>query len=168
MTPLAALVRSRIAEDGPMRLDAYMGLALGHPTLGYYATRDPLGAAGDFTTAPEISQMFGELVGLWLVQAWIDQGRPDPFVLAEFGPGRGTLMRDALRASRAVPAFLAAALMAGIWALAVVTRFDYTLLAPTGGLTGENALLLVGLTLPLAFTGAGRWSLDSMRTDGRP
>lgn len=109
MTPLAALVRSRIAEDGPMRLDAYMGLALGHPTLGYYATRDPLGAAGDFTTAPEISQMFGELVGLWLVQAWIDQGRPDPFVLAEFGPGRGTLMRDALRAARAVPAFLAAA-----------------------------------------------------------
>lgn len=65
-------------------------------------------------------------------------------------------------------AFLAAALMAGIWALAVVTRFDYTLLTPTGGLTGENALLLVGLTLPLAFTGAGRWSLDSMRTDGRP
>jgi SAM-dependent MidA family methyltransferase len=92
-----------------MRLDAFMGLALGHPTLGYYATRDPLGAAGDFTTAPEVSQMFGELVGLWLVQVWIDQGRPDPFVLAEFGPGRGTLMRDALRAAQGVPAFGAAA-----------------------------------------------------------
>ncbi len=109
MTALAALVRARIAEEGPMRLDAFMALALGHPTLGYYATRDPLGAAGDFTTAPEISQMFGELVGLWLVQAWIDQGRPAPFVLAEFGPGRGTLMRDALRAAGAVPEFLAGA-----------------------------------------------------------
>ena len=109
MTALADLVRARIAGEGPMRLDAFMALALGHPTLGYYATRDPLGAGGDFTTAPEISQMFGELAGLWLVQAWLDQGRPAPFVLAEFGPGRGTLMRDALRAARAVPEFLAAA-----------------------------------------------------------
>jgi NADH dehydrogenase [ubiquinone] 1 alpha subcomplex assembly factor 7 len=107
--PLEALIRARIAEEGPMRLDAFMALALGHPTLGYYATRDPFGEGGDFTTAPEISQMFGELVGLWLVQAWVDQGRPDPFVLVEFGPGRGTLMRDALRAARALPAFLAAA-----------------------------------------------------------
>jgi putative oxidoreductase len=65
-------------------------------------------------------------------------------------------------------AFLLAALMAGIWALAVVTRFDYTLLTEAGGLTGEAALLYVALALPLAFTGAGRWSLDSMRTDGRP
>jgi SAM-dependent MidA family methyltransferase len=109
VTALAALIETRIADEGPMRLDAFMALVLGHPTLGYYATRDPLGAAGDFTTAPEISQMFGELVGLWLVQAWTDQGRPDPFVLAEFGPGRGTLMRDALRAARASPGFLAAA-----------------------------------------------------------
>ena len=109
MTALADLVRARIAEEGPMRIDAFMALALGHPTLGYYATRDPLGAGGDFTTAPEISQMFGELTGLWLVQAWLDQGGPAPFVLAEFGPGRGTLMRDALRAARAVPEFLAAA-----------------------------------------------------------
>ena len=109
MTSLEALIGARVAEGGPMRLDAFMALALGHPTLGYYATRDPLGAAGDFTTAPEISQMFGELVGLWLVQAWADQGRPDPFVLAEFGPGRGTLMRDALRSARAMPGFLAAA-----------------------------------------------------------
>lgn len=106
---LADLIRARIVADGPMRLDAYMALALGHPTLGYYATRDPLGAGGDFTTAPEISQMFGELIGLWLAQVWDDQGRPDPFVLVEFGPGRGTLMRDALRAARALPPFLAAA-----------------------------------------------------------
>jgi NADH dehydrogenase [ubiquinone] 1 alpha subcomplex assembly factor 7 len=109
VTELAALVRARVAETGPMRLDTFMALALGHPTHGYYATRDPLGAGGDFITAPEISQMFGELVGLWLVQAWLDQGRPAPFVLAEFGPGRGTLMRDALRAAGSVPDFLAAA-----------------------------------------------------------
>ncbi len=109
MTPLAELIHARIAAEGPMRLDAFMALALGHPTLGYYGTRDPLGAAGDFTTAPEISQMFGELIGLWLAQVWIDQGSPDPFVLVEFGPGRGTLLADALRAVRAVPGFLAAA-----------------------------------------------------------
>ena len=108
-TPLEALLRARIDREGPLRLDAFMALALGHPSLGYYATRDPLGAAGDFTTAPEISQMFGELVGLWLAQVWDDQGRPDPFVLVEFGPGRGTLMRDALRSARAMPGFLAAA-----------------------------------------------------------
>ena len=88
-----------------MRLDDYMRLCLLHPQHGYYATRDPFGAAGDFITAPEISQMFGELVGLALAQAWLDQGSPAPFTLAELGPGRGTLMADALRATRAVPGF---------------------------------------------------------------
>ena len=92
-----------------MRLDAYMALCLGHPQHGYYATRDPLGAGGDFVTAPEISQMFGELVGAWTAQVWLDQGRPAPFVLAELGPGRGTLMRDALRATTTVAGFRDAA-----------------------------------------------------------
>lgn len=92
-----------------MRLDDYMRLCLLHPQHGYYATRDPFGAAGDFITAPEISQMFGELVGLALAQAWLDQGSPAPFTLAELGPGRGTLMADALRATRAVPGFHASA-----------------------------------------------------------
>lgn len=93
-----------------MSLADYMATALLHPDWGYYSTRDPLGAAGDFTTAPEISQMFGELIGLALAQAWSDQGRPTPFTLAEFGPGRGTLMADALRAAgRALPEFAAAA-----------------------------------------------------------
>jgi SAM-dependent MidA family methyltransferase len=103
---------ARIAAEGPMRLDDYMLTCLLHPTKGYYATRDPLGAAGDFTTAPEISQMFGELVGLALAQSWMDQGAPDPFVLAELGPGRGTLMADVLRATRGVPGFHAAARIA--------------------------------------------------------
>ncbi|PIE07552.1 MAG: methyltransferase [Rhodobacterales bacterium] len=86
-----------------------MAEALGHPELGYYTRRDPLGRAGDFTTAPEISQMFGELVGLALAQSWLDQGAPARFSLAELGPGRGTLMADLLRATRAVPGFHAAA-----------------------------------------------------------
>lgn len=92
-----------------MPVSRYMALALGHPRYGYYVTRDPLGAKGDFTTAPEISQMFGELLGLWAVAAWRQMGAPDPFVLAELGPGRGTLMADALRAARLVPAFAEAA-----------------------------------------------------------
>jgi SAM-dependent MidA family methyltransferase len=86
-----------------------MALCLGHPEHGYYATRDPFGAAGDFVTAPEISQMFGELVGAWAAQAWADAGAPDPVVLAELGPGRGTLMKDALRAAAGMPGFRAAA-----------------------------------------------------------
>ena len=77
MTPLGRLIAARIAAEGPMRLDAYMALCLGHPEHGYYATRDPLGAGGDFVTAPEVSQMFGELVGAWAAQVWADAGRPD-------------------------------------------------------------------------------------------
>ena len=86
-----------------------MAECLLHPTHGYYTTREPFGAQGDFTTAPEISQMFGELLGLCLAQAWLDQGAPAPFTLAELGPGRGTLMADLLRATRGVPGFHAAA-----------------------------------------------------------
>lgn len=92
-----------------MRLDEYMSTCLLHPTLGYYTTRAPFGLAGDFTTAPEISQMFGELIGLSLAQAWMDQGAPPAFTLAELGPGRGTLMKDVLRACANVPGFLDAA-----------------------------------------------------------
>ncbi|MEX0366740.1 MAG: class I SAM-dependent methyltransferase [Ruegeria sp.] len=102
---LRALLIERIRQDGPLSLADYMAECLLHPVHGYYTTRDPLGAAGDFTTAPEISQMFGELIGLALAQAWMDQGRPAPFTLAELGPGRGTLMADLLRATRAVPGF---------------------------------------------------------------
>ena len=105
MTPLGALLSRQIAATGPMTLADYMAACLLHPEHGYYATRDPLGASGDFTTAPEISQMFGEMLGLCLAQAWMDQGAPAPFVLAELGPGRGTLMADILRATARVPGF---------------------------------------------------------------
>ena len=106
---LADRLRARIAAAGPMTLADYMAECLFDPEGGYYATRDPLGRAGDFTTAPEISQMFGELAGLALAQSWIDQGRPAPFALAELGPGRGTLMADIWRAAGVVPGFRDAA-----------------------------------------------------------
>jgi NADH dehydrogenase [ubiquinone] 1 alpha subcomplex assembly factor 7 len=106
MTALADSLRRRIAIDGPLTVAQYMAEALGHPRHGYYATRDPLGTAGDFITAPEISQMFGELIGLWCADAWVRMDAPDPVSLVELGPGRGTLMADALRAAGwAMPAF---------------------------------------------------------------
>ncbi|MDE1148493.1 MAG: SAM-dependent methyltransferase [Azospirillaceae bacterium] len=105
---LADLLRRRIGREGPLRLSTFMGEALGHPTLGYYITRDPLGVAGDFTTAPEISQMFGELLGLWCAQMWLTLGSPERVHLVELGPGRGTLMADALRAMARVPGLIQA------------------------------------------------------------
>jgi NADH dehydrogenase [ubiquinone] 1 alpha subcomplex assembly factor 7 len=106
---LAELLRRRIRLSGPMTLADFMAEALGHPEHGYYITRDPLGAAGDFTTAPEVSQMFGELIGLWCAETWRTTVAPRPVHLVELGPGRGTLMADALRAARLAPDFLAAA-----------------------------------------------------------
>jgi NADH dehydrogenase [ubiquinone] 1 alpha subcomplex assembly factor 7 len=103
--PLAEHLRSLIALEGPVTVERYMDLCLRH----YYAARDPLGAAGDFTTAPEISQMFGELIGLWMLEVWHAIGRPDPCRVVELGPGRGTLMADLLRAARLLPDFRAAA-----------------------------------------------------------
>ncbi len=91
-----------------MPLPEYMALCLGHPRHGYYMTRDPLGVRGDFTTAPEVSQMFGELLGAWAADTWMRLGGPAPFALVELGPGRGTLMADALRATARVPGFHAA------------------------------------------------------------
>ncbi|HSI40606.1 MAG TPA: class I SAM-dependent methyltransferase [Xanthobacteraceae bacterium] len=108
MTPLEAELRTLIATEGPIPVARYMALCLGHPRHGYYMGRDPFGAAGDFTTAPEISQMFGELLGLWCAACWQQIGAPDPVRLVELGPGRGTLMADVLRAARALPAFHAA------------------------------------------------------------
>jgi SAM-dependent MidA family methyltransferase len=94
-----------IALEGPISVERYMALCLGHPVHGYYVTRDPFGAGGDFTTAPEISQMFGELIGLWAAEVWRLMGAPAPVRLVELGPGRGTLMSDLLRAARTVADF---------------------------------------------------------------
>ena len=105
MTELRAALLRQIRAQGPISLADYMAQCLLHPRHGYYATRDPLGRAGDFTTAPEISQIFGEVLGLQLAQVWMDQGAPNPFTLAELGPGRGTLMADMLRATSRVPGF---------------------------------------------------------------
>jgi NADH dehydrogenase [ubiquinone] 1 alpha subcomplex assembly factor 7 len=98
-----------IAAEGPITVERYMALCLGHPVQGYYTSRDPFGVTGDFTTAPEISQMFGELIGLWALEVWAAMGAPERLQLVELGPGRGTLMADLLRAARLRPAFLAAA-----------------------------------------------------------
>jgi NADH dehydrogenase [ubiquinone] 1 alpha subcomplex assembly factor 7 len=109
---LKSRIAALIEAQGPMSVAQFMTIALLDPQDGYYITRDPIGApslskGGDFTTAPEVSQMFGEMVGLWLVQAWADQGCPKNPRLVELGPGRGTLMADILRAAAVAPEFLA-------------------------------------------------------------
>jgi SAM-dependent MidA family methyltransferase len=104
-TPLEADIRRRIKAAGPMPVSEYMALCLSDPQHGYYTTRDPLGARGDFITAPEISQMFGELVGLWMAAVWKLMGAPANVRIIELGPGRGTLMKDALRALNVMPGF---------------------------------------------------------------
>ncbi len=106
---LLKLVQDEIAAAGPLSVERYMQLALQHPEHGYYVKGDPLGQKGDFVTAPEISQMFGEMAGLWCAEVWRLLGKPDPFVWLELGPGRGTLLRDALRATRKVEGFHQAA-----------------------------------------------------------
>src|SRR5690606_33532081 len=88
-----------------MDLARYMSLCMSHPREGYYAAGDPLGAGGDFVTAPEISQMFGELIGFFFVNLWQQMGEPRSFTLLELGPGRGTLMADLLRAATRAPGF---------------------------------------------------------------
>jgi NADH dehydrogenase [ubiquinone] 1 alpha subcomplex assembly factor 7 len=107
MSALGDELRQIIASEGPISVERFMLLALQHPVHGYYTSKMPFGRAGDFVTAPDISQMFGELAGLWAAQVWLDMGAPHGLHLVELGPGRGTMMTDALRASRVVPGFLA-------------------------------------------------------------
>jgi SAM-dependent MidA family methyltransferase len=103
---LAARLHARIAENGPLSVEAFMQACLSDTASGAYASRQPIGGAGDFITGPEISQIFGELIGLWSGAVWQSMGAPHAVTLAELGPGRGALMADALRAWRAVPTFL--------------------------------------------------------------
>jgi NADH dehydrogenase [ubiquinone] 1 alpha subcomplex assembly factor 7 len=105
MTALFDRLRARIERDGPLTVAQYMAEVLTHPSHGYYSQGDPFGAQGDFVTAPEISQMFGELLGLWCAEIWQRIGAPGRMHLVELGPGRGTLMTDALRAARMLPGF---------------------------------------------------------------
>jgi len=128
MTSLGHHVRELIALEGPITVERYMSLCLRH----YYATRDPLGAGGDFTTAPEISQMFGELAGLWMLEVWNAMGRPAPVHLVELGPGRGTLMADLLRATRLLPDFGQAAQVHLVETSPVLRQRQQATLAPSG------------------------------------
>ena len=108
MSALGDVIRAMIHAEGPIRSSATWNSRSAITSYGYYMNHDPFGAAGDFTTAPEISQMFGELIGFWAAEVWVAMGAPNPVRLIELGPGRGTLMSDALRAARIVPEFRAA------------------------------------------------------------
>lgn len=103
---IKARLQDRLRSEGALSVAAFMAEALFHPMAGFYATKDPLGAANDFITAPEISQMFGELLGLWAAECWMQMGAPSRFELIELGPGTGRMMSDMLRAGRAAPGFL--------------------------------------------------------------
>lgn len=109
MTSLKEKLIARIEASGPLTVADYMSACLADPELGYYRTREPFGQRGDFITAPEVSQMFGELIGAFCLQVWEKLGSPKPFHLVELGPGRGTLMADLLRVAALRPDFLEAA-----------------------------------------------------------
>ena len=110
MSSLESHLKTLIAQSGPLSVADYITAALSHPKYGYYNSRIPFGKKGDFITAPEISQFFGELVGAWCIQCWMELGRPDKFRWVELGPGRGTCMADMMRTARKIaPDFLQAA-----------------------------------------------------------
>lgn len=143
---LAARLADQIRASGPLTAAQYMTACLHDPEFGYYATRPALGEDGDFVTAPLISQMFGELIGLWAVETWSRMGRPRPFRLVEAGPGDGTLMSDMLRAARLEPAFVEAA---ELWLVEI-----------SEPLRRRQAERLAGAPL------APRWSSDLPEGDG--
>src|SRR5262249_53538785 len=107
-SPVESL-EQRLADRGAISVADYMAWCLTEGHAAYYRSGNPLGASGDFVTGPEVSQIFGELIAMWSAAIWQGMGEPKPFILAELGPGRGTLMQDALRAAKSVPKFLEAA-----------------------------------------------------------
>jgi NADH dehydrogenase [ubiquinone] 1 alpha subcomplex assembly factor 7 len=137
MTPLGQEIAAMIAEDGPMSLERFMTLAAMHPQHGFYRSRLPIGAHGDFVTAPEIHQMFGELIGIWAAEVWQGMGEPKLLRLVELGAGRGTLMADLLRAARVAPGFPKA--------------LDVHLVEMSEPLTAEQHHTLAGTDLPIAW-----------------
>jgi NADH dehydrogenase [ubiquinone] 1 alpha subcomplex assembly factor 7 len=137
MTPLGREIAAMIASDGPMSVERFMTLAAMHPEHGYYRTKVPIGAQGDFITAPEIHQMFGELIGLWAAEVWRAMGEPSVVRLVELGPGRGTLMADFLRAARVAFGFRKA--------------LDVHLVEMSGPLAAEQRRALAGAGVPIAW-----------------
>ncbi len=137
LTPLAEILAARIAREGPISVRAYMDACLNDPEHGYYRTRRAIGAKEDFITAPEISQIFGELIGLWAAVVWQQMGAPGNVRLIELGPGRGTLMADALRAARKVPAFARA--------------IEVVLVEPNGALQAVQREALAGQATPMRW-----------------
>jgi NADH dehydrogenase [ubiquinone] 1 alpha subcomplex assembly factor 7 len=131
-TPIAARIADQIRNGGPISVAAFMTQAMFDPRDGYYATKNPIGAGEDFVTAPAVSQMFGELIGLWCAQVWMDMGKPVPFHLVELGPGTGQMMSDIVRAGRAVPGFLDAARITLIEASAALKMVQGRTLTPMG------------------------------------
>lgn len=136
-TPLALKIKERIRAYGPISIADYVAACLQDPEHGYYRTQTAIGAAGDFVTAPEISQVFGELTGLWSAIVWQQMGSPKPFNLVELGPGRGTLMRDALRATRGV--------------LGLHAAMKVTLVEASATLTAAQRATLAGAAVPIAW-----------------
>jgi NADH dehydrogenase [ubiquinone] 1 alpha subcomplex assembly factor 7 len=131
-TPLALALKERIRREGAISVREYMAACLYDPQHGYYRARTAIGQQGDFVTAPEMSQIFGELLGLWSAVAWQQMGAPPRFDLVEIGPGRGTLMRDALRATRRVPGFLETARVALVESSEMLASVQRSLLADAG------------------------------------
>lgn len=139
---------AQIRAEGPISVAEYMALCLLDPVDGYYPTRDPLGSNGDFITAPEISQMFGEVLGLWALQSWKDMGSPKRLQLAELGPGRGIMMSDMLRAARLDPDFSKAV--------------NVTLIEASAALEAVQAKTLANANVPVS------WAADISQIPGGP
>lgn len=141
MPALKNKIKTLIAANGPMPVNQFMTLCLTDPDHGYYVTRDPLGSDGDFITAPEISQMFGEVIGAWCAHIWIEMGRPGEFALIEPGPGRGTLMRDILRTTAQLPGFNEAAQVVLVEAGTALVKIQKERLADTAAnITWQTSL----------------------------
>ncbi len=138
---LACKLERRILENGPISVAGFMEACLLDPEFGYYRRHLPIGRGGDFITSPEVSQMFGELIGLWCVEVWRAMGAPSPFKLIELGPGRGTLMADALRAARVEPDFQRALSLHLVEACVPLARLQAECLKPFGiGVTWHETL----------------------------
>ncbi|MEM8627554.1 MAG: SAM-dependent methyltransferase, partial [Pseudomonadota bacterium] len=145
-TPLADLIARYVRRHGPLSVHRFMDLALNHPRHGYYRSSQPIGAQGDFVTAPEISQMFGELLGIWVVAQWQSMGAPEAVRLVELGPGRGTLMADALRVIQRQPQLVAALNAVGTGSTPASARSGVQLIEANSTLRATQRAALQGMS----------------------